>query len=374
MMPSSEASVERTPNPRGSRTALRRRSSYPFVPAGVRMLLSRPERVSTLVRVFGFSPGSTRRWLNDLLDAGLRDEWLSLTELTEQYLEAHVQVRDARTIRTLRQRMKRPLDAFGGLELRDLEKRAREIATWQATLPEGSRYGIMQAFRQTLEAGVRWKLIRENPAKLAGPYPQPHRSEIVPFTIKAIAGLALELGPPYGPLVVFAAETGLRPSEWIAIQHADIHRDDGVLVIERSVSRGRLKAYGKTARSRRRVPLSRRAVDALDLLPRRLDTRLVFPSPRGKHLDLENWRRRDWRPALDAAGIPSRRIYDLRHTFATHALAAGLSIFEVARFMGTSVRVIDSTYGHLAHGSEQLARERLDVWALNGRGGETGTQ
>jgi integrase len=65
---------------------------------------------------------------------------------------------------------------------------------------------------------------------------------------------------------------------------------------------------------------------------------------------------------------------DLRHTFATHALAAGLSIFEVARFMGTSMRVIDSTYGNVAHGSEQLARERLDVWALNGRGGETGTQ
>jgi integrase len=77
---------------------------------------------------------------------------------------------------------------------------------------------------------------------------------------------------------------------------------------------------------------------------------------RGRSVDLENRRRRDWHPALDAAGIPSRRIYDLRHTFATHALAAGLSIFEVARFMGTSVRVIDSTYGHLAHGSEQLAR------------------
>jgi integrase len=128
------------------------------------------------------------------------------------------------------------------------------------------------------------------------------------------------------------------------------------------------------ARNSTITALSRTMLEALDSLPRRLDTRLVFPSPRGKHLDLENWRRRDWHPALDAARIPSRRIYDLRHTFATHALAAGLSIFEVARFMGTSVRVIDSTYGHLAHGSEQLARQRLDVWALNGRGSETGTQ
>ena len=243
-----------------------------------------------------------------------------------------------------------------------------------ARLRRRSRYGIMQAFRQTLEAGIRWKLIRENPRSWQAQTLNRGGRRSVPFAIEEVDRLALELGPLYGPLVVFAAETGLRPSEWIAIQHADVQREDGVLVIERSVSRGRLKAYGKTARSRRRVPLSRRALEALDSLPRRLDTRLVFPSPRGKHLDLENWRRRDWHPALDAAGIPSRRIYDLRHTFATHALAAGLSIFEVARFMGTSVRVIDSTYGHLAHGSEQLARQRLDVWALNGRGGETGTQ
>jgi hypothetical protein len=157
------------------------------------------------------SRSAARRWLNNLLDAGLRDERLSLAELTEQYLEAHAQVRDARTIRTLRERMKRPLDAFGDLELRDLEKRAREIAAWQATLPEGSRYGIMQAFRQTLEAGIRWKLIRENPAKLAGPNPQPRRTEIVPFAIEEVDRLALELGPLYGPLVVFAAETGRDP-------------------------------------------------------------------------------------------------------------------------------------------------------------------
>ena len=162
----------------------------------------------------------------------------------------------------------------------------------------------MQAFRQTLEAGVRWKLIRENPAKLAGPNPQPHRTEIVPFTIDEIDRLALELGPLYGPLVVFAAETGLRPSEWIAIQHADVQRDDGVLVIERSVSRGRLKAYGKTARSRRRVPLSRRALEALDSLPAVSTPASSSLRPEGKHLDLENWRRRDWHPALDSAGIP----------------------------------------------------------------------
>jgi integrase len=73
-------------------------------------------------------------------------------------------------------------------------------------------------------------------------------------------------------------------------------------------------------------------------------------------------------PALDAAGLPRRRIYDLRHTAISHWLAAGLGSFEVARFMGTSVRMVDLTYGHLVSGSELDARRRLDEWATGPRG------
>jgi hypothetical protein len=51
----------------------------------------------------------------------------------------------------------------------------------------------------------------------------------------------------------------------------------------------------------------------------------------------------------------------MRHSFATWALHAGLSIFDLSRFMGTSVEMIDRTYGHLAHGAEQTAREKLDA-------------
>jgi hypothetical protein len=45
--------------------------------------------------------------------------------------------------------------------------------------------------------------------------------------------------------------------------------------------------------------------------------------------------------------------------FGTSALAAGLSIFELARYKGTSVDMIDRAYGHLAAGSEQAARAKL---------------
>ena len=39
----------------------------------------------------------------------------------------------------------------------------------------------------------------------------------------------------------------------------------------------------------------------------------------------------------------------------------GLSIFDLSRYMGTSVEMIDRTYGHLAQGAEQSAREKLDA-------------
>lgn len=43
--------------------------------------------------------------------------------------------------------------------------------------------------------------------------------------------------------------------------------------------------------------------------------------------------------------------------------AAGISIFELSRVMGTSVGMIDRTYGHLAIDSEDVIRARLDARA-----------
>ena len=51
-------------------------------------------------------------------------------------------------------------------------------------------------------------------------------------------------------------------------------------------------------------------------------------------------------------GSAKRGPYHLRHTFATEALAAGVSTFELSRVMGTSLEMIDKHYGHLARDSE----------------------
>jgi hypothetical protein len=73
------------------------------------------------------------------------------------------------------------------------------------------------------------------------------------------------------------------------------------------------------------------------------------------------------------------RIYDLRSTFASNALAAGVSVFELARIMGTSVTMIERVYGTLIEGAGADIARRLGAFeadqevAAEGSGDELAT-
>jgi hypothetical protein len=60
-----------------------------------------------------------------------------------------------------------------------------------------------------------------------------------------------------------------------------------------------------------------------------------------------------------------RRVYDLRHTFATFAVRAGISTFDLSRYMGASLTMIDRHYGHLARDGRQHAINLLDQHAVD---------
>jgi integrase len=312
-----------------------------------------------------------RRWFADNVAPRLRraapSAEISFDGFCDLFLERHGATVAARTRQSLEERLASSRKQFGSWTLHELEGAAADIAAWRAQLPAGSRYRLTLALRQALNAAVRWRYIARNPAVDAGPNPQPRTEELQPFTRDEVDRVAAELGPVYGPLVVFAAETGLRTNEWVALERRDLDRAGRAVTVQRRASDGVVTGYPKTERSRRRVPLTTRALDALEALPPRLDTPLLFPAPAGGLLSLDNWRTRDWYPALDAAGIAKRGPYHLRHTFASEALAAGVSIFELSRLMGASVKEIDRTYGHLVRDSEEAIRDRLEARA--GRSG-----
>jgi integrase len=80
--------------------------------------------------------------------------------------------------------------------------------------------------------------------------------------------------------------------------------------------------------------------------------------------------------ALDTAkgetGPPCPRPYNLRHSYAAWSLAAGVPAHDVSRDMGSSLRMIDLTYGHLVPGSEEAARKRMDAFTNYASGAAEG--
>jgi len=61
-----------------------------------------------------------------------------------------------------------------------------------------------------------------------------------------------------------------------------------------------------------------------------------------------------------SAGLPRLVPYSMRHTFASFSIAASVSLFYLARLMGSSVEQIDKTYGHMLPDSEHYLRGLLD--------------
>lgn len=133
------------------------------------------------------------------------------------------------------------------------------------------------------------------------------------------------------PLFETLVHTGMRLGEALALEWADVRFTEGVIRVERGMTAGRVKSYASV----RKVPLStplagilatHRAAFAALPGPR------VFPPLAFKARRLQMLFSR----AVREAGIEHARVHDLRHTFAVHALEAGVPVNALQAILGHS--------------------------------------
>jgi integrase len=178
-----------------------------------------------------------------------------------------------------------------------------------------------------------------------------------------------------------AAYTGGRPGELLALRWEDLDLEAGILHIRRALVRVGKEMYYAACKagSERMVPLvpavvealrrhrTRQVEERLELGESWVDDRLMFASEIGSALDHNNVADL-FRARLKGAKVRAIRWYDLRHSFGSGLIAAGVDVKSVAQLMGhANVTLTLQHYVHPSAAAHRAAVGRL-AWGEVGAG------
>ncbi len=249
----------------------------------------------------------------------------------------------------------RILPNLGDLQLRQIDPVV--VREWVADLQEDglSASRIRQA-RNVLHAvfktAVDGSMINRNP--VAGvktpPVVTPPRRYL---TADQVGKLADAIESPYDLLVLVLTYSGIRFGEAAALRRSDCDLEGSRLHIKESLAEvaGQLH-FGTTKTHRQRVvalPASIRDMLEDHLQGNDIASRgLVFTSPKGRPVRYSNFRRRQWTPAIERAGLTGLEIHELRHTAASLMINEGADPKLIQTQLGhSSISITYDIYGHL---------------------------
>ena len=201
----------------------------------------------------------------------------------------------------------------------------------------------LRILRSLLRKAVDWNYIKKCPrVKLIRVDDEPVRflsTEEARLVIKSARG-------QMATFIILGLNTGLRRGEMFDLNWSDIDATKRQLLVRRSKS----KKF-------RVVPINENLWVALSRHPRHVSSDLVFHRPDGTA-----WKdvRSAFRGAFDRAGLPRIRIHDLRHSFISHLVSAGVDLRTVKELAGHANISTTMRYAHLAPGQTHRAVEKLN--------------
>jgi integrase len=270
--------------------------------------------------------------------------------------------------------------AFGHLPLQRLTP-AQLTAFYRGLLEAGQQRGnsglapktvrnIHGALHAALRDAVRWGYVARNVAAVAD-LPRSTTPEMHVWSPEQLGAFLdhVRADRLYAAWLLLAT-TGMRRGEVAGLRWVDVDLDAGRVSPRRPrvvVNHEVLVSEPKTAKGRRSIALDPATVAALRehrrwQLEERLavgpgweDAGLVFTWPNGRPLHPERFSR--WfEQHTRAAGLPKIRLHDVRHSYATAALAAGIPAKIVSERLGhANIAITMDTYSHVLPGLDEQA-------------------
>ena len=281
----------------------------------------------------------------------------TVAELCARYLIEYIPVRcKPSTAAGARSVVERHiLPALGSLPLAALERaQAAELhqSLYETPAVANMALRILSSMHGLAEG---WGMIPEgasNPCRSLVKFPERRRERFLTDEEFTRLGEALDQVEAEGGASASAvaairllALTGCRRSEIFGLRWEHVALDQAELRLPDSKTRARA------------VPLPPQAVELLTGLPRVPGNPWVIPGRKpGTHLrNIEE----AWRAIRERAGLEGVRIHDLRHSYASRALALGESLPMIGRLLGHGLLETTARYAQLARDSAQRAAERV---------------
>jgi integrase len=175
------------------------------------------------------------------------------------------------------------------------------------------------------------------------------------------------------PMLRVLSDCGVRLGELLPLERGDVFLGAGRcgdqrcvmsgphLHVRRTAWNGVVESGTKTdhgeAYAGRSVPLGASVAGLLDGMPRRIDTRLLFPSVGGGLFSDRNFRRDVWEPArVRVPSMVEATPHGFRHSYVSLMRAAGVNPAALAAWTGHTVLTATMTYTHDVGGGEDEGR------------------
>ncbi|TKK85608.1 hypothetical protein FDA94_24760 [Herbidospora galbida] len=224
---------------------------------------------------------------------------------------------------------------------------------------------IYVIFSSIMRGAVRDGMIRRSPC-IDIRLPDADKTTIRLLTPAQVMALYRAIRPEYAPLILLGAAAGLRQGEAFGVALDRIDFVEGMLTVNQQVvivDRRPTLAVPKTRASIRDVPLPELLSDALARhIEKYAPEDVLFRTGQDNLIRRDYFNARVLKPAILAAGVPAdMTFHDLRHTFASTALAEGVPISEVSCWLGhESITTTVDLYGHLVPEASGRVRDALD--------------
>lgn len=290
-------------------------------------------------------------------------DWLAEWQPTRTNISAQTRIRDEASIRN------HVMPKLGDVPIGQLQP--VHISQWVASLSEmglapATTRKAYQLLAAALASAVDSGLIAVSPCRNVK-LPRIEKSEMRILEPDEIDTLAESIDGRYRTMVLAAAYTGLRFGELCALRADRLDFLRRTVRIEESLSEVKGEFVFKPPKSR----ASRRTVSAPEFLVEELaqhlamypdDSGLFFTAQMGGPIRRTNFRRRIWKPAVEASVGEPCTFHDLRHSHAAILIAQGEHPKVIQERLGhASIKTTLDTYGHLFDGLDEAAADRLDA-------------